>query len=576
MTRVFRLAAIAIAVAALVDPALAYRQRLPLRAAFVLAPSDSAIAVRDRLLASLGRDVTLGEDNPAAVVLVGAVEPPPIRAGVPMSVVTLGSDGPNVRVTAMAQPEIVLPGQDVPIAAALEANNVRGQSTTIDLEQDGVRVARVDHRWSRDAERFVARFTCVPAASGIQRIRVIAQPLATETVLDDNGADAALIAATRTLRVAVYEPRPSWASGFVRRALEADPIFAVASLARASRGIDVRAGAPLSRITAAALAPFDAVLVGAPEELEVHEIDALDAFARVRGGAVALAPDRFPSGAYLSLLPARRFEQALTEKPQVLTGDRPIGILASELAMVHDLAAGGVPLASVARPGRGASGTLTAARAVIASWPLGAGRVLFSGALDAWRYRERDANAFARFWTGTVANLAAAASRPLTVSLGRALVAPGEPVVVRAKLGAAKRAAVRASLVGADASEQFVRLWPLAEAGAFQGTAVVPAGRYVVRVITDAGDVAETPLIAAEGVRHPPALDDEGLALMAAGTGGVVTRADDLAPLQRHLRDVARPASAETRHPMRSPWWSVALAAALGCEWTLRRRRGDR
>ncbi len=570
MRSILRVAAVLIAVAGIVDPVFARRTREPLAIDFRLSPSATASAVRDRLVALLGSDVTSSQgEAPAAVVMIGAADPPPIRPGVPISVVTLTPRGPNVRLVRLTQPDVVMPGQEAAIAAELVSTGLVGQVTQIDLEQDGVRLARVEHRWAEDSERFTARFTYVPAATGIHRVHITARTLAGESTSDDNSADIGVVATSRTLRIAVYEPRPSWSSGFVRRALESDPVFDVSAVVHASRGIDVRAGSPPAALTAAALARFDAVIVGAPEDLRSAEIQALDAFSRVRGGAVVFVPDRQPSGAFLSLLPAIAFEPSLTEKSQPLETDRAVGVAASELAVMRDPGRGGVALASVVQQGR--------PRAVIASWPHGAGRILFSGALDAWRFRAGDNDGFARFWTGTIANVAASAARPLTVSLDRPLVAPGEPVVVRVALGSGKNTeGVQASLVGTNGAQQFVRLWPLAEAGTFEAVTAAAAGEYLIRVSNTGGDIAETPLLVAKDVRHPPALDDESLRFLAAATGGSLAEPDDLTPIRRHLRTLSRPLAIERTHPMRSAWWSLAFVGALGFEWALARRRGAR
>jgi hypothetical protein len=570
MTRALRVIAVLIAVGGLIDPAWAVRRLQPLPVVIRIGSSAAAASIRDRLVASLGTDFVVNTGAaPAAIVLIGSAAVPSLRDGMPISVVDLVPAGPNVRLVRVVPPDTVLPGQDAAIAAEFEASGLAGQSSTIDLEQDGVRLARIDHRWSRDGERFTALLSYPPPATGIQRATVVAQPIAAERTADDNAADVPVVAAARTLRVAIYEPRPSWASGFVRRALESDAAFDVASLTRSSRGIDVRAGTPPNALTAAALAPFDAVLVGAPEELRATEVEALDEYAHVRGGAVVFLPDRRPSGRYATLLPAARFEELLLEKGLRLEDGHAAGVSASELALPQRLTGGGVALASITHQGT--------TRAVIASWPRGPGRIVFSGALDAWRFRARDEDAFARFWTSAVANVAAASSRRLSVSVSHAIAAPDEPVAVRAVLRRGEQLRLEASLVDEEGRQRFVRLWPVAEPGAFEGIVTVPAGRYVVRVNGDGGVRAETPLIVADGVRHPPDLDQDALALLAAATGGVASTASDLGLVERHLRGLRGSLEAPARlYPMRSVWWGLAFAAALCGEWTLARRRGAR
>ena len=571
MTRALRALAVLLAIAALIDPAFAVRRPQPIAVDIRGASSTHAAAIRDRLAADLRDQIAVDTgEPPAAVVMTGDAGALPLPAGVPISLVSLAPPGgPNVRLVHVPPPEPVLPGQEVVVTVQFEATGLSGRSSTIDLEQDGVRLARVEHSWTLDAERFTASLRYAPPTSGIQRVTVIAHPIAGELSDEDNAADLAIVATARTLRVAAYEPRPSWGAGFVRRALESDPVFEVSSLVRASRGIEVRAGTPPRGLTAPALAPFDAVIAGAPEELSGAEVDALDAFAQERGGAVILLPDRRPSGSYVRLFPSARFDEMLLEKPVAVQAQGRAAFSASEFALPRSLEAGGVSIAS------------TGERPVVASWPRGAGRVIVSGALDAWRYRAGNEEAFGRFWTGTIAAAAAAAPPRLSISVQPALAAPGQPVTVRATVRTPASAGaippVDAALVAADGSQQFVRLWPLAEPGAFEGTASAPrAGRYEARASLAGELMASAALLVADGVRQPPRYDRDAMELVAAATGGVVTDQFHLEPLERHLRSLGRRDAPADRHPTRSAWWGLAFAAALCGEWALRRRGGAR
>ena len=138
------------------------------------------------------------------------------------------------------------------------------------------------------------------------------------------------------------------------------------------------AGPRLTRLSADALASYDAVLLGAPEDLTESEVAALSSFCELRGGAVIFLPDRRPSGSYARLVSSSGFDEALLNKPAPLVGDGPIGVSASEFALPRRLGPGAIAVASLSRQ---------VARAAIGSVPLGRGRILFSGALDAWRFR---------------------------------------------------------------------------------------------------------------------------------------------------------------------------------------------
>jgi hypothetical protein len=578
MTRALRAVAVVVALGGVIDPVFTVNRREPPRVDFVVRSSASALRARDRVMHDLGGQflVNTGEP-PDAVVIVGEPELEAVPAGVPVSVVMpVAANARNIRLIGAEAPAPVLVGQEAIIRASFEAVALGGESSAIQLKQNGITLAATEHRWTGERERFTTTLGYVPPAAGITQLTVAAAPAAGEATDDDNAADLALLASARTLRVAVYEPRPSWAVGFIRRAIESDPLFSTSSLVRPARGRVVTAGPPLRSLSSESLAPYDALLVGAPEELTASEVAALTAFCELRGGAVILVPDRRPSGPYASLISPSGFDDVLLDRPVALVGDGPIGITGSEFALPRRLGAGAIAVGSL---------TQQDARVAMVSLPRGRGRIVFSGALDAWRFRAADRGdvAFTRFWTGIVANLAAASPRPVSISVQPALAAPGDRLRVRAAVNApilrqpgGDELTVTASLVASDGAPHFVRLWPAAEVGIFEGEAVAPAvGSYDARVMTS-GSAADTPVVVASGVRHPPAYDEAYLRLIAETTGGVVVDAADLTPLQGHLRSLRRRDQPRAFGPMRSGWWSLPFAAALSAEWAWRRRRGER
>ena len=66
----------------------------------------------------------------------------------------------------------------------------------------------------------------------------------------------------------------------------------------------------------------------------------------------------------------------------------------------------------------------------------GDGMIIFSGALDAWRYRASGQDAFARFWQSVLSEAASSAQPRLSVQLDSGLVQVGRPARVRATLRA--------------------------------------------------------------------------------------------------------------------------------------------
>jgi hypothetical protein len=282
-------------------------------------------------------------------------------------------------------------------------------------------------------------------------------------------------------------------------------------------------------------------------------------------------PDRLPAGAYERRLPASGFAEVLLERPAAVASAAG-GLRASEMVVARHWPSGTTPLAT-----RAAGGLR---QPVVTSWPVGLGRFVFSGALDAWRYRADDEVAFERFWQAVMANLAAAAPGSLAVEIEPAVAAPGDHVrvIARVRGGLAPDSAdgtitISAVLLLEGGARHSVRLWPSAGEGMFEGRleAHLP-GRHLIEAAAGARTAA-APMLVTPGARQPRGLDRAALERFARATGGVVVGADDRGSLEAHLRARAETVEAVAR-PTRSAWWFLAGFAALCGEWTLRRRRG--
>jgi hypothetical protein len=312
------------------------------------------------------------------------------------------------------------------------------------------------------------------------------------------------------------------------------------------------------------------ILVGGLDALSAADVGGLDRFLRSRGGAVVLLPDeRVTRGAAADLVSGG--PERLLERPSTLAmtrADPPLQ--ASELWLQEPPARQGEIVATTA----GAGGA-----PVVVTMAHGAGRVLVSGAMDAWRFRAANDGAFDRFWQAAVAGLALAAPPALDVEVLPSPLRPGEPgeVIVRARRA---DAAVR---VRASVDDRPIRLWPDAERGVYRGAVTAPAtaGRAIVRAAVDAtatsGEHSAARFVpVVTGARSASGMAPP-LALVASAHGGINVTPDHFPELARFLR--ARVQSGRTRrfaHPMRSPWWIAPFAACLAGEWWLRRRRGLR
>src|SRR4029453_3389931 len=182
---------------------------------------------------------------------------------------------------------------------------------------------------------------------------------------------------------------------------------------------------------------------------------------------------------------------------------------ASEFAYPRIMPPGGEAL--IAFPHAGFS------RTPLVSVPAGAGRIVFCGLLDAWRYRDDNDDAFASFWRSQLGREASRAPRRLEVTLTPAAATPGTSVRMRAAVRPTEHLstaagvsipAIDARLLDERGRPLFVRLWPTAVTGVFEGKFVAPsAGLYDVQVRTDTGGSADVPFVASAG---GPLADGDG------------------------------------------------------------------
>jgi hypothetical protein len=330
----------------------------------------------------------------------------------------------------------------------------------------------------------------------------------------------------------------------------------------------VEAGRPPASLDALpGLALFDAVIAGAPESLAAGDVAGLERFLRERGGSVVLLLDRMdPAGPIDRLLGLSGWgsEERRDGVPLVAADPGAGSLRTAELAWPRQPPAGARPLTA------GPAGQPP----IVWQAPAGAGRVVVSGALDAWRYRDADAAGFDRFWQYTVASAAGATPPALAVTLDRAVVAPGDVATFRVS---ALDAALLAPNTLAVRSDVAFRRAAATSANAVEWRSTpITAGTHTIEV-TAAGHRASATLMAREGAR--PATPDERHLVNAWTTsrGGVVVSASDLDSLPDRIREaLGRSTQSDRWRPMRSAWWIVPFAAALGTEWWLRRRRGAR
>ena len=574
MTSMLRMFAIAIAVMALVDPTLAVQRRTPLSLELTLPPlSDpdhaSAQTLARRIQQEIEGVATLTSADPAAARVVLGNADIPVDLSAPVYFVPAAEVPARAAVTSVSAAGEVVPGQSLVVTAEVRGIGLTGRTSAITLLDRGVPVAETEHGWTAGNERLVTRLAYVPARAGVHRLTVRVR---TPGVESDALADTAAIAVDRPLRVMIYEPRPSWAVAFVRRSLEQDPTFTLATLSRRGDGTATRAGASPRSLEVLDVDAFDVVVVGAPDALTARELASLDRFTSDRGGGLLLVPDRRLTKAVQERFTLPVMEEILLEKPVAVRADT-MTVHASELL----LARGRGTYSSLATP-EGAS----LERAAIVSVARGEGTIVVSGLLDAWRHRRQQDGGNDGFWRGLVADLAVAVPRRLEMRVDPAVAQPGDRVRITASWR--RDAIVRpdgvrvpptsAAITDAAGSTQMIRLWPGARAGVFDASFIAPeVGLLTVTAAAD-GASADAILRVEPQVSHGRRNRDAAARLAAAASGGAVVR--DVVELVSRLRAAEAPAAEATTHPMRSPFWLLPFAGCLCLEWFVRRRRGLR
>jgi hypothetical protein len=561
MTRVLRLAAYAIAVAAVIDPRLDSVEPAPIRVGVRLATAAPSMAA-ERWIADLSkmlpppafvaRELT-SPDAPwcvgldVCVVVSDGTVSIGGRPELPVHVVRLPAPEVPAVVAAATAPGHALEMRDARIAVA---GGAEGDMVDVVVGDGGVEVGRARHRRTDQPIDDVA-VPWWPRGAGVR-------PLTVRTGDPSLGAPASTMLAETSAtpaEVLMWDVRPSWTGTFVRRALDADRRLIVRAASQlaprqlARRGL---AGPP----TDADLYRARAVVVSGAAALQPAQVARLDRYARA-GGSVVVALDEPPAGAVQALMPGPVAAQR-RELDAV-----PLGELRTAELVTF---AGGNGDAVVASWDGGPPGQ----RAVIIERRTGRGRVVVSGALDAWRWR--DGGGFDEFWQRLVTRAARASSPPLGVSW---VVGPGA-----ARLEVSSRRGV------ADGAWPPLRLTRTCDGettpvtpieGAVPGTwlAEIRGVREGCQVrVESGGDQVETPW---PGPPSLPSLPPGGYQLetLAVVSGGTLLDASaGGGAVAAMVARSARPSVPVPWRPTRAWWWFVPFIAALSTEWWVRRRQG--
>lgn len=565
LARVARLSVVAIALAGVLDPVWTVARDA--RPMVVLTTSDGArpedVTAVARALESTATVTRTWRPEAVATVLVGDAVPAMRPEGPVIVVPSTPTDRPIIR--AIEAPARVPLDGAAQVGVSLTVPTDATGDVRVRLLVDGTPQAEVLHSGTP-----ALRVTAVPARPGLARLRV-------EASMGDGPvaiADAVMEVIDTRWRVLVYDGRPTWASTFVRRALEEDPRFDVIARTATSRGVSAQSGAAPARLSEpGVLDDVRLVVVGAPDALTTADVEALERYLREQHGAVVVLPEREEGAALGRLTGVSAWREERQPEVVVTPGVAGGAVRASEFVWPLSWPRLAEPVAACA----------DARDCAVWRVVRGGGQVIVSSAADAWRLRLADEGAYERFWRHVAAMAAEATPEALAVTVDVPVVSPGG--VVRATLTRLTAASDPASpsSVGEWQDTQGgrggVTWWPATPVRSHaEFRAPATPGRYRLVATEGARSVRAEFLVVEPESWTPPVPDarHEREALVSA-SGGARVDVANVGTLPDTVRRVAGVQSAQVPvAPMRSPWWLLPCVALLSFEWWTRRRQGAR
>lgn len=585
LPRALRGVAVAIVVAAIVDPAITATRRTRPVVSVVASSAARDSALHTHVMQSLSEKYTVVAAplaSAAGSVIIGDHLPDGAQQlAAPSVVVSRRSTELALFFQQLQAPSVASTDARVAVRANVLVRGVRTGANplvTTQLVAQGIVVSSEQLRVAHDSA----------IAMSLSFVPTRAEPVVLQVrAFVDGGRDTIrhdLLVNVRDTRrnVLFFDRRPSWISTFVRRALERDPRFAVTSRIITSNNVSRETGRPPQSLDAiAAASAFDAVVIGAPEALTARDVDGIGALLRTRGASVLILPDHAapsPADALMNFgswrVTARR-NPADIVSPVSASGIDSIRLKGFAVGVPSRLPAHARVIATLRD-----SGTKSAAAPAPILWSasVGAGTLYVSGAFDAWRFRDSTQSTFDATWRDLIDAAASARQPALDVQVSPTLVRPGEhiSIVVTARDDAGTQAPTL-SLSRRDSSQQNTRPVSLAGSnGSYVATLRAPTtiGQYE---LTAAGavDSVRVPIVVSSVVERDASDDPDLMAAWAAARGGRLLGRDSADHLADALSDIVEATPRLTEwHPMRSAWWILPFALALAAEWWLRRRRG--
>lgn len=460
--------------------------------------------------------------------------------------------------------------------------------------------------------------------TGVQRtgvpveLKVSVSAVAGDTQPENNSATLRVRAVTQKRKILLIDGRPRWESRYLRNMFERDEQWeinaAIAGMFKGESGF-ARGTQPGQFPGDLALLPtYDLIIFGeVPRDLlKPEEMQAMHDFVEKRGGAMVFidGPRNVlreladtPLGPLLPVdlksgTPAQKItkltlsERAQSLAPFSLVSDRARNTeLWQTLPVPHWVSGAPALPGSEVFVDADVAGTRVPA---VVTRNFGAGRVLYQGFEDSWRWRYEVGDQYhVRYWNQMadwVAELPfAARDRFISLDAGAITYRPGESAELRVRLRDGQGRPVSNGVVDAVLHRDgqriaSIRLAPEDNAGGlFRGhTAPLEPGQYEVTV--ESAAIAEQEAKArtsfkvearATGELTQLSLNEDLLRQMAIAAGGQYFREENINRLVDALAPLSKGRVIESETVLwQSYWWFVPLVLLLGAEWFLRKRAG--
>jgi hypothetical protein len=535
----------------------------------------------------------------------------------------------TVGVAAERTPDVSIARVSLPVSSAFAGEVLEGEVEVADegdikppaevhiRTSSGEQVERLAPRTRRDrrehgrqwSARFAVPIDPQPAGLGAERVAFSVRPAPGEATTTNNRVERWVKVVSSKLKVAVCTAAPTWDFQYLRGALARRPWVRLESQV-------LDPAHPHLALSAAQILDQDVLIlsdvpVGA---LDVNQWDAVRTLLTSRGGSVILiAGTTYPLADYArqpiarTLLPFHDVQPAwkqwpgeqpafhfvptpLGEREALRLGNGPDARRWQELPGVYrylqipqrNMYVDVQPLLMEAE---GGSAVLTERR-------MGAGRVLFLGLDETWRWRLKDGEREAdQFWRQLVRHAAgepyAVTRGPLALDVDRVAAAPGEPIHVRARIVPPQptrkgpRPVPRIEIVK-DGKGIATRDLQPAGPGEFTATvADLPAGDYQFQLRGPAPGDAQAvrlPIHIAdsdEAEMRDVSGDRDRLARIARSTGGQYLPIEQVDRLPERLNALHESEARFVRYPLwNSPLFFGFVLACFAGEWALRKRFG--